>query len=116
MPTTTVLKPCLYYFVNLNALGVPIPETMMSKTNNKFDENMQCHQARVPTTQMSYEGQCFYKSHFRYFYKVSKKNGQILPNSMWQMVGKPKNMCSGTYNILEFVVYDTVNQQNNVLY
>lgn len=103
MPTTTVLKPCLYYFVNLNALGVPIPETMMSKTNNKFDENMQCHQARVPATQMSYEGRCF--PGFFYYYKVNKKTGKILPNSMWQQQNKISYSCSGIYSILEFIVY-----------
>lgn len=101
---TYTTKNCRFFFVHLSETGEPITDTMFSKTNNKLDDGFECVEARVPTTQMTREGQCFPESGFRYYYKVDR-NGNILPNSMFKLQGKPKTWCTGTYNILEFVLY-----------
>jgi len=109
MPMPSAPNPCLYYFVHLTELGTPISGTMFAKTNNKIDKGLKCREARLPATQMTVPAgktQCFGKGHLRYFYKVSKTTGQILPNSFFSREGKPKSMCSGIYNILEYIIYN----------
>lgn len=107
MATPGVLSNCLFYFVSLDGADWPVPSTMRAKENsNQYDVgNGPCTEARLPPYQMTAVGsqrQCFAANKLRYFYKVSKLNGTILPNSMWSQLGKPQTMCSGTYQILEY--------------
>lgn len=101
MPT---LAPCQQYIVSLNENKWPIPETMRSKLNShKLDKGFQCYEAILPNTQMSTEGRCY--PGFHWYYKVDKRSSTILPNSMWQTQNRIKNLCSGPYQILEYIVY-----------
>ncbi len=107
---STVYSPCRRnYFVHLTERGTPIVDTMFSKNNNKIDAGYKCREARLPNTQMTVpvgNVQCFFGTrHLRYFYKVSKITNEILPNSMWSQSGKPSSMCSGTFNILEYIIW-----------
>ena len=107
MSTTT--SPCkTFYFVHLNENQEPIPSTMFAKNNAKLDKGYSgCNEALLSTTQMTIpagKSRCFKKSHFRYFYKVNSQTRQILQNSMWQQIGKPRTMCSGIYQTLEYIV------------
>lgn len=101
-----VLSNCLTYVVNLNEDGTPILGTMRSQVNNaKIAKGYVCREAILPAAQMQVPSghvQCFFKNHIRYFYKVNKITNRILSNSMFAQVGKPRNMCSGVYSILEY--------------
>jgi hypothetical protein len=104
--TPGVLSNCLTYVVNLNEDGTPILGTMRSQNKNaKLAKGYKCREAILPATQMvapAGKRQCFFKNHVRYFYKVSKISGDILSNSMFSQIGKPRNMCSGNFTILEY--------------
>lgn len=103
-----VNQPCRYYIVQLTPTGEPITETMDSKPGNRLDVGYTpCNEARVPNYQMVAPvgtKQCFPKSGLRYFYKVDPRTQNIIP-PMWSQKGKPNNMCSGSYNILEFKIF-----------
>lgn len=103
MATTT--SPCLFYSVKLNPdTRTPIPSTMMGHLNdNKIADP--CLEARVPATQMSRVNACRPSTGFRYFYLVNKQTGTVIPNSMFQIQGPIRSLCSGTNNVLEFIVY-----------
>lgn len=107
--TPGVLSNCLTYVVNLDAEGAPILGTMRSQNKNaKLAKGYGCREAILPATQMvvpTDHVQCFFKNHVRYFYKVSKITGDILSNSMFSQVGKPRNMCSGNFTILEYKMW-----------
>lgn len=109
MATLGVLSNCLFYFVSLDSNNFPIPSTMRAKDNNRLDTGYTiCDEVRLPPYQMTGTGsqvQCFPANKLRYFYKVSKLTGAILPNSMWSQLGKPNTMCTGTYSILEYKRY-----------
>ena len=97
---------CQIYTVKLQPeTRTPILSTMMGNKPNWKIANP-CLEAIVPNTQMSRDNQCFPSTGFRYWYKVNKTNGEILPNSMFSTTGKVPNQCSGMYNILEFVIYN----------
>lgn len=104
--TPGVLSNCLQYFVHLNDAGWPIPGTMFSKQDMfKKDPGYGCFEAILPAAQMTIPAghvQCFNSDHYRFFYKVNKATGKILPNSLWMQIGKPRNMCSGGFTILEY--------------
>lgn len=104
--TPGVLSNCLTYFIHLDSEGLPIDDTMFSKQNNAhIDKGYGCREARLTNTQMDIPAghvPCYHKNHFRYFYKVNKLTGKILPNSFFHQIGKPKSMCVGVYSILEY--------------
>ncbi len=102
-------QPCSqFWFVDTTSDGVPLLGTMSNKyKDNKIDYDMTCNIARVPYEQATVQpgkSQCIGANHVRYFYKVDPINRTIVPNSMFQMVGKPKSMCSGRLSIREFIV------------
>lgn len=104
-----MINPCLSYFVHLNANNDPIPGTMFAVGKQHGQATCKRKIAPVPATQASNENQCFQSNRLRYFYMVNKQTGQIVPNSMFSRVGKPKSMCSGQNQILEFIVTGTTN-------
>ncbi len=102
-----IASNCIQYIVNLDENGDPILGTMRGKPNNyHIDKGYGCREAILPKTQMrvpSGHVPCYRVGHKRYFYKVSVKTGNILPNSLFVHIGKPQTMCTGTYNILEYI-------------
>lgn len=107
--TSGAASNCIFYFVHLDSEQHPIPSTMFAKLgDNSIDPDYKCNIARLPATQMTIPAgnvRCIDNTtHMRYFYKVNSQNGQILPNSMFQMMGKPSQMCQGVYNILEYII------------
>jgi len=95
-------KPCLFYKVKLAADKTPILGTMQGYPNNKISDP--CAEARVVPYQVAVTKECRPASGLRYFYKQDKRTGNILPNSMFAGTAKPTSMCSGQFNILEFIV------------
>ncbi len=99
------INPCIYYTVRINPdTKTPILGTMQSRAANHHITDP-CLEAAVPATQMTHTNQCWPSTGLRYWYKVSKIDGEVLANSMFTSVGKVDNQCSGQYNILEFVIY-----------
>lgn len=98
-------NPCTVFTVKLNPdTRTPILGTMMSnRTTWKIPAP--CTMDIVPNTQMSYTNACRPSTGLRYWYKVNKMSGNILPNSMFVTTGKVPNQCSGQYSILEYVIY-----------
>jgi len=105
-PFTT--QPCnLFYYVSLDTTGAPILSTMRAKNSKTYDKgNGPCTEAFLPNTQMvapAGQHQCFFPNGNRYFYQVSKINGQIIGNSMISVGGQKKPpMCVGRHVYLEF--------------
>ena len=113
MNNLTMPQPCSqYWFVYTQSDGVPLLGTMFNKyKSDKIDYDMNCNIARVPYQQATVQPgktQCIGKDHVRYFYKVDTINRVVVPNSMFQHVGKPKNMCTGRYSLREFLVQQPV--------
>lgn len=108
MNTLTMPQPCSqFWFVYTQSDGVPLLGTMFNKNkDNKIDYDKNCNIARVPYQQMSVQPgktQCIGSDHVRYWYKVDTINQKVVPNSMFQHVGKP-NVCTGRYSVREFIV------------
>lgn len=106
MATPGVLSNCLFYFISLDSTGKPIPGTMHAKSHNsKIDKGYGCREAILTKNQMvppAGHKQCFGSNHLRYFYRISPQTGNIIPNSLFSRVGRPKQMCG----ILEYIVYN----------
>lgn len=99
------ISPCQVYRVKLNPdTRTPIVDTMQA-TSSTWKIKDPCLEAIVPTTQMTHVGSCLPPTKLRYWYRVSKITGNILPNSMVAMPKRPTNQCAGQEEILEFVIY-----------
>jgi len=110
MATTTsgAVSPCLTYTVHLDSALCPIPSTMQGVTKIHKVASCQHKIATVPNYQVAVTKECRPKSHLRYFYLINSRTKKIVPNSMFSMTHKPKNMCTGVNSILEFIVQKTV--------
>lgn len=98
------VNPCLSYFVHLSSTGEPIPSTMYAVTKQRGQATCKRLIAPVPPYQVDIHRECHPQSGLRYFYKVNKITGNIVPNSMFSMTHKPTSLCSGQDSILEFIV------------
>lgn len=104
--TTLTTKPCLFYYVHLDQQGFPIPSTMFSKLNNQLDKGLKCREARLTNYQMTVpQGtlRCYGPGNRRYFYLVNSQTNQIVPNSFFSQVGRPRTMCTGVNKVLEYL-------------
>lgn len=105
--TTLTATPCkTFYFIHLDSHGFPISDTMFAKSNNKIDAGLKCREARLTTYQMVLpQGtiKCYGPGNRRYFYRVNSQTNQIVPNSFFSQVGKPRTLCSGVNVIREYL-------------
>ncbi len=110
-----IASPCLFYRVTLNPqTHEPLIATMRAEKSQRFDKDFNaCNEAILNPVQTHAPAgyvQCFPKSGLRYFYLVSQLTKQIVPNSMRSFTHKPKNMCIGTSNWVEYQIYGKLGQ------